>query len=127
MPAFGQEYIEHYASGYDNILKAAGSSNSTHDSDGLQYFALEAYAYDVVVPGVGCPGPSGKLASTSTAAAAAATTTSTSTGAAAAATTSTRAATTSAAITSTAAAAAAATTSIPANCHTHADGAIHCV
>ena len=34
-----------------------GNDNITHDSDALQYFALEAWAYDIAVPGVGCPGP----------------------------------------------------------------------
>jgi hypothetical protein len=29
---------------------------SARDSETLQYFALEAYAYDISVPGVGCPG-----------------------------------------------------------------------
>lgn len=61
MPAFGQEYIDHYSEGYEGIIESAAnnSPNSTHDSDGLQYFALDVYAYDIILPGEGCPGPSG--------------------------------------------------------------------
>lgn len=61
LPEIGQGHIDHFAEGYEGILEAAasGSPNVTRDSDGLQYFALEAYAYDIIAPGVGCPGPSG--------------------------------------------------------------------
>lgn len=59
LPEIGQGHIGHFAEGYEGILEAAasGSPNVTRDSDGLQYFALEAYAYDIIAPGVGCPGP----------------------------------------------------------------------
>ncbi|RDW81258.1 major allergen Asp F2 [Aspergillus mulundensis] len=58
MPAIGQGLVEHYADGYEGVLElAAGNgTEAVHDSETLQYFALEAYAYDVAVPGVGCVG-----------------------------------------------------------------------
>ncbi|KAL4886905.1 antigen 1 [Aspergillus karnatakaensis] len=58
MPAIGQAYVEHYADGYNGVLELAesNSTESVHDTETLQYFALEAYAYDVVVPGEGCVG-----------------------------------------------------------------------
>ncbi|KAL4923876.1 major allergen Asp F2 [Aspergillus undulatus] len=58
MPAIGQGFVEHYADGYDGVLEFANGNRTeaTHDSETLQYFALEVYAYDVAVPGVGCVG-----------------------------------------------------------------------
>lgn len=58
MPAFGYGYIEHYIDDYDDALAYAanGTTTNTHDSDVLQYFALDAYAYDIAVPGTGCTG-----------------------------------------------------------------------
>ncbi|KAL2870393.1 major allergen Asp F2 [Aspergillus lucknowensis] len=58
MPAIGQGLVEHYADGYDGVLELAGGNRTeaVHDSETLQYFALEVYAYDVVVPGIGCVG-----------------------------------------------------------------------
>lgn len=109
LPEIGQGHIDHFAEGYEGILEAAasGSPNVTRDSDGLQYFALEAYAYDIIAPGVGCPGPSGPPSSpTSSSSAAAAPTTPT-------ATASTTASTNGPATASTSTPAAAADTSIP--------------
>lgn len=105
LPAIGQGYIDHYAEGYEGIIEqaAANKAESTHDSDGLQYFALEAYAHDIIDPGVGCPGP---FESTPTSTSPAETATAIASASAAAATTS--------------------TTEAPENCHTHADGAVHC-
>lgn len=63
MPAFSQYWIGHFTESYDDIISAADNettTTATHDSDTLQYFALEAYAYDIAVPGVGCPGPDHK-------------------------------------------------------------------
>lgn len=59
MPAVGQAWVEHFASDYEEVIELSASNEtlSTHDSDTLQYFALESYAYDIAVPGVGCPGP----------------------------------------------------------------------
>ncbi|KAL8703702.1 MAG: hypothetical protein Q9201_003123 [Fulgogasparrea decipioides] len=58
MPAFGENYVEHFAEDYAGALELAkaNATLTTHDSDTLQYFALDVYAYDIVVPGVGCPG-----------------------------------------------------------------------
>lgn len=59
MPAIGWDYIGHFADDYEEVVELAAAKNSTestHDSDTLQYFALEAYAYDIAVPGVGCSG-----------------------------------------------------------------------
>ncbi|KAL4971022.1 major allergen Asp F2 [Aspergillus stella-maris] len=58
MPAIGQGFVEHYADGYEGVLEFAegNRTEATHDSETLQYFALEVYAYDVAVPGVGCVG-----------------------------------------------------------------------
>lgn len=111
LPEIGQGHIDHFAEGYEGILEAAasGSPNVTRDSDGLQYFALEAYAYDIIAPGVGCPGPSGPPSSptsSSSSSSAAAPTTPT-------ATASTTASTNGPATASTSTPAAAADTSIP--------------
>lgn len=59
LPSIGRGYIEHYTAGWCGAIEAAaqGNPNVTHDSDVLQYYALEAYAYDIAVPGEGCPGP----------------------------------------------------------------------
>ena len=58
MPPIGQNWVDHFADGYDEVIElAAGNKGvSTRDSETLQYFALEAYAFDIVVQGVGCTG-----------------------------------------------------------------------
>lgn len=51
--------MEHYADDYEEVVELKNgnqSSLATRDSNALQYFALEAYAFDVVVPGEGCSG-----------------------------------------------------------------------
>lgn len=60
MPAIGYGYIEHFIESYEDALAFAknGTTTNTHDSDVLQYFALDAYAYDIALPGVGCAGDS---------------------------------------------------------------------
>lgn len=57
MPPIGQNWVDHFAEGYDEVIElAAGNKSvSTRDSETLQYFALGAYAFDLVIPGVGCP------------------------------------------------------------------------
>lgn len=89
LPEVGQGIIDHYAEGYEGIVEAAAnnSTNTTRDSDGLQYFALEAYAYDMILPGEGCPGPSGPLASETSSSMPAATATSAASASSASATT----------------------------------------
>lgn len=59
LPAITDWYVDHFAETYEEVLELAVNNNtySVRDSDALQYFALEAYAYDITIPGVGCPGP----------------------------------------------------------------------
>ncbi|KAJ9311463.1 hypothetical protein DTO271D3_8263 [Paecilomyces variotii] len=103
MPAVGQALVEHFSSDYDEALELAvnNGSLSTHNSDTLQYFALESYAYDIAVPGVGCPGPehthSHETQPTVTTSATSTTTEAPST-----------------------------TSELPPNCHTHEGGDVHC-
>jgi len=73
IPSVGEGVVEHYSTGkYPGVISMAktNSSWSVRDSDTLQYFALEVYAHDVALPGVGCPG---KYTATSSAPVAAAT------------------------------------------------------
>lgn len=58
VPAVGQNWIDHFADGYEEVVDQAieDATLSTHDSETLQYFALEVYAYDIAAPGIGCPG-----------------------------------------------------------------------
>ncbi|KAJ5487507.1 hypothetical protein N7530_001807 [Penicillium desertorum] len=101
--AIGQGWIDHFADGYEEVVDLAknNATLSTHDSETLQYFALEAYAYDIAVPGVGCPGVQHEHdepeATTSQPAPTATTTDAPST-----------------------------TAEVPANCHTHDGGELHC-
>ncbi len=59
MPAISENFVDHFADTYEEVLELAMNNNtySVRDSDALQYFALDAYAYDIAVPGRGCPGP----------------------------------------------------------------------
>ncbi|OLN95825.1 Antigen 1 [Colletotrichum chlorophyti] len=100
VPLISEGVVEHYAEDYAEALDLAknNASLSVVDSDALQYFAIDVWAYDIAAPGVGCPGeleeeehhdeptPS-----------------------------------------TTASTPAATTSSAPQECHTHADGALHCV
>lgn len=58
LPAYSEGHIEHFTEDYAGALEQSktNATYATHDSDVLQYFALEVYAYDIAVPGVGCPG-----------------------------------------------------------------------
>lgn len=58
VPAIGQNWIDHFAGEYEEVIDQAkkNATLSTHDTHTLQYFALEVYANDIAVPGVGCPG-----------------------------------------------------------------------
>lgn len=60
IPKIGEGVVEHYGeeSKYPGVMSLA-KDNATYavrNSDTLQYFALEVYAHDVAVPGIGCPG-----------------------------------------------------------------------
>ncbi|KFX99104.1 hypothetical protein V490_01946 [Pseudogymnoascus sp. VKM F-3557] len=59
VPLVGEDEIGHYADGYSGLLELAAGANYTdaaRNSASLSYFALEAYAYDIAVPGEGCAG-----------------------------------------------------------------------
>ncbi|KAF2868272.1 putative peptidase family-domain-containing protein [Massariosphaeria phaeospora] len=58
IPQVGEGIVEHYAEDYPEVLELAENtpSEAVKNSDTLQYFALEAYAYDIALPGEGCPG-----------------------------------------------------------------------
>ncbi|KAF9874749.1 hypothetical protein CkaCkLH20_07886 [Colletotrichum karsti] len=99
VPAVSLGQVEHYAEDYASVLDLA-RNNATYsvvDSDALQYFAIDVWAYDVAAPGVGC---SGELEEEKEDTPAATTTPPTP---------------------------AATTSSAPQECHTHDDGVIHCV
>lgn len=58
IPKVGEGAVEHYAGEYDECLELAETNpeEAVKNSDSLQYFALEAYAFDIAVPGEGCAG-----------------------------------------------------------------------
>lgn len=63
VPKISEEAVDHFAEDYKDVLELAQTNSelSTKDSDTLQYFAIDVYAYDIAAPGIGC---SGKLADT---------------------------------------------------------------
>ncbi|KAJ5218089.1 uncharacterized protein N7498_000188 [Penicillium cinerascens] len=109
VPAIGQNWIEHFADGYEEVIDLATENVtlSTHDSDTLQHFALEAYAYDIAVPGTGCPGSQHEHHDSDTAGP----------GTGGSEIMSTATATNGPSTTS----------EVPANCHTHDGGELHCI
>ncbi|KAL8975936.1 MAG: hypothetical protein Q9205_007964 [Flavoplaca limonia] len=120
MPAFGENYVDHFAETYAEALELAqtNSSYATHDSDTLQYFALDVYAYDIAVPGVGCPGTVTVEASSMEEPASSAMATSMDAHSSPSHAPEP--------VTPVSAGAANGVTSAPQNCHTHADGELHC-
>jgi len=58
VPKISEGIVQHYSEDYAGVLSLAMTEPglSVKDSDALQYFALDAYAFDVAVPGVGCSG-----------------------------------------------------------------------
>ncbi|KAF5023034.1 hypothetical protein F66182_4918 [Fusarium sp. NRRL 66182] len=100
VPTVSEEVVGHFAEEYVDVLALAKSdpSRSVIDSDTLQYFAIDVYAYDIAAPGVGCSGEvdeeevEDKVTAPST----------------------------------TASAAPSATSDASASCHTHDDGFVHC-
>ncbi|KAJ5014135.1 Major allergen Asp f 2 [Colletotrichum sp. SAR 10_99] len=99
VPTVSLGQVEHYAEDYAEVLDLAknNASLSVVDSDALQYFAIDVWAYDIAAPGVGCSGELEEEHDHDTPAP-----------------------------TTTAAAPAATTSSAPQECHTHADGVEHC-
>jgi len=110
VPKVGEGVVEHYAGEYPEVLELAETTpeEAVRNSDTLQYFALEAYAHDIALPGEGCAGTytatSSEEVPSATSGAASATTTPT--------VTTTEAPST--------------TTTAAKECHTHADGVEHC-
>lgn len=105
VPVVSEDQVHHYADGYENLLELAKGVNYTEaarNSASLSYFALEAYAYDVVIPGEGCVGKVVEGQAGDAHGAAATTTEAVS------------------------AATATATAAVGQECHTHADGTQHC-
>lgn len=131
VPLVGEGIVEHYADGYKGVQELAAGANYTwagHNSATLTYFATEAYAYDIAVPGEGCVGKAdpnetvaapghGSAPATSTAAAGAATTT----------TAQAQSAVTTVNPTRVVSSGPSTTQDTSKECHTHADGVIHCV
>jgi hypothetical protein len=75
IPQIGEGTVEHYndeeKEKYPGVM-ALAKDNSTYavrNSDTLQYFALETYAHDIAVPGIGCAGKYTPLEESSAAAA----------------------------------------------------------
>lgn len=58
IPAISEEIVDHYAEDYADALRQAKEEpeKSGHDSDVLQMFAVDAWAYDIAAPGIGCTG-----------------------------------------------------------------------
>ena len=113
VPSVSELVVEHYGNGYIGSLDLAVSNpeEAMINSDSLQFFALEAWAIDFAVPGVGCVGDeaAARVVYESSMSAAAASAAASSTAAPSAAATE----------------APSTTTAAPA-CHTHANGDVHC-
>lgn len=58
VPDISEEIVDHYAEDYTDALRQAKEEPelSGMDSDVLQYFAIDVWAYDIAAPGVGCTG-----------------------------------------------------------------------
>lgn len=58
VPRISEGVVDHFADDYEDVLKLAREdpAKSPIDSDTLQYFAIDVYAFDVAAPGVGCTG-----------------------------------------------------------------------
>ncbi|CAD0090083.1 unnamed protein product [Aureobasidium vineae] len=112
---------EHYADSYPECLELAEEdpAQAVRNTHTLQYFALDVYAMEVALPGEGCTGKIAEVASASASSSAAPAASSASSSAVSSA------AATSAAST-TASQAATKTSGATAECHTHADGEVHC-
>lgn len=58
VPNISEGKVEHFSEGYAGALALAKEEPelSGFDSDVLQYFAIDVWAYDIAAPGVGCTG-----------------------------------------------------------------------
>lgn len=119
----GEEIVNHHGDGYAGSLELATGANYSlagHNTATLQYFAAEVYAFDIAVPGEGCVGKAVVISSSSAVASATSAVAATLTSVAA-----TR--TVQAAASSTFATSQAVASPQGSDCHTHADGTLHCV
>jgi len=70
VPTISEGIVDHFAEDYAGILELAKtkSDKSGIDSNALQYFAIDVWAYDIAAPGIGCTGKpqSSKASSAST-------------------------------------------------------------
>ncbi|KAF7952842.1 hypothetical protein EAE96_006067 [Botrytis aclada] len=122
VPLIGEEIVDHHADGYHGVQELAAGSKYTlagHNSATLTYFATEAYAYDIAVPGEGCVGKASDEKGADSHSVPAATAATASTASTAPTVNPTRIIP---AETSSTAAAPTGT-----ECHTHDDGTLHCV
>lgn len=58
VPTISNNAVDHFADDYTSVLALASKepAKSARDSNTLQYFAIDAWAYDMAAPGVGCTG-----------------------------------------------------------------------
>ncbi|KAL5611727.1 hypothetical protein BROUX41_000698 [Berkeleyomyces rouxiae] len=58
VPVISEGIVDHFTEDYEgaSVLAESDPAKASIDSDILQYFAVEVYAYDVAVPGEGCLG-----------------------------------------------------------------------
>lgn len=58
VPAISEGIVDHFAEDYADALRLAKEEpeKTQIDSDALQYFAIDVWAYDIAAPGVGCTG-----------------------------------------------------------------------
>lgn len=68
VPTISEGLVDHYAHGYSGILELAKTEpeKSGIDSDTLQYFSIDVWAYDIAAPGVGCTGKAPKVSPSGT-------------------------------------------------------------
>ncbi|PNS16695.1 Multifunctional tryptophan biosynthesis protein [Sphaceloma murrayae] len=141
LPNIVEGVVDHYADDYVNVTALARTrpEETTRNSETLQLFALEVYAFDVAYPGEGCAGVL-RTSSASTVAASATSSVSASASASMSATASSVSAcqtqangmvmcqSAAAAVTpsATSSGAASGTSSAASECHTHSDGYVHC-
>ncbi|OAA39353.1 major allergen Asp f 2-like protein [Metarhizium rileyi] len=58
VPTISEGIVDHYSHDYAEMLELAKKQpeKSGIDTDALQYFAIDVWAYDIAAPGVGCTG-----------------------------------------------------------------------
>jgi len=66
VPRVSEGVVDHFTEDYEAVLALAKTdpAKSSIDSDTLQYFAIDVYAYDVAAPGLGCSGGKGMMTPT---------------------------------------------------------------